>query len=252
MESEQRLDGGNASSAVHRVGDTVRKPWTESTPAVVDFMRSLRGSGVDVPSPLGRDGQGRQVTEFIPGELAIHAAALTLADLDRVGATVRAIHDASQAYTPQCSAVWHTAIPAPGNELVCHNDLAPWNLVLGARWVFIDWDASAPSTRLWDLAYASQAFTLSDTSKPPQDAGVQLAAFVEGYGADEVLRGALPAAMRRRTLAMYELLRGSYEAGVEPWSTMFLNGHGDHWRSAVEYVHRHQKTWAQVPQRSVR
>ncbi|MGO2053105.1 hypothetical protein ACT3UD_07425 [Glutamicibacter sp. 287] len=28
----------------------------------------------------------------------------------------------------------------------------------GERWVFIDWDASEPSTRLGDLAYAAQAF----------------------------------------------------------------------------------------------
>lgn len=209
-------------------------------------MKALRGSGVDVPAPLGRDSQGRQVTEFIPGELAINAAPPTLPDLERVGSMVRSIHDASQTYTPQRSAVWHTAIPAPGDELVCHNDLGPWNLVLGERWVFIDWDAAAPSTRLWDLAYAAQAFTLSDTTKRPQDAGEQLAAFVDGYRADDNLRAKLPESMHRRALAMYELLKGSCETGVEPWGTMFLEGHGDHWRTAAEYVERHEATWSRV------
>lgn len=246
MGGEQRLDGGNASGAVHRVGDTVRKPWSDSTPAVVGFMEALRGAGVDVPAPLGRDVQGRQVIEFIPGELAITAAPLSLPELGRVGAMVRSIHDASEAYTPRRSGVWHTAIPAPGDELVCHNDLGPWNLVLGERWVFIDWDASAPSTRLWDLAYAAQAFTLSDTSKPSREAGEQLAAFVDGYGADDDLRAELPAVMHRRASAMYELLKGSYDAGVEPWGTMFLEGHGDHWRTAAEYVERHEATWSRV------
>ncbi|WP_407645311.1 phosphotransferase [Brevibacterium pigmentatum] len=32
-----------------------------------------------------------------------------------------------------------------------HGDLTPWNLLLGERWVFIDWDSAAASARLWDL-----------------------------------------------------------------------------------------------------
>jgi thiamine kinase-like enzyme len=56
---------------------------------------------------------------------------------------VRAVHDASAAYEPDSDSTWITPIPAPGAELICHNDLAPWNLLIGDRWVFIDWDAAA-------------------------------------------------------------------------------------------------------------
>lgn len=148
MNDEQVLTGGNATDGgVVRVGATVRKPWTSSTPSIVDFMAALRGAGVDVPEVLGRDEQGRQVTEFVPGPLALDAGPLTHAELHSVGIMVRQIHHASETYLLAADAWWATAIPAPGAELICHRDLAPWNLIIGDRWVFIDWDAAAPSTR---------------------------------------------------------------------------------------------------------
>jgi len=53
-----------------RIGSTFRKPWTESTPSVFEFMTAVREAGVDVPAVVGQDEQGRQVIEFIPGRLA--------------------------------------------------------------------------------------------------------------------------------------------------------------------------------------
>ncbi|MBO0596475.1 phosphotransferase [Nesterenkonia sp. E16_7] len=246
MDHEQPLAGGNASGPVYRVGSTVRKPWTEASSSVLDFMAAVKDAGVDVPAALGRDSRGRQMTEFVPGEPAIDSDPLTDAELARVGGIVRAIHDASQTYTPAPSAVWHTGIASPGDELVCHNDLAPWNLILGPRWTFIDWDASAPSTRLWDLAYAAQTFTLSDPEQPPEDAARRLAALVGGYDADEELRAALPAAMSQRTAAMFHLLRSSNEVGIEPWGSMFEEGHGDHWGAVTDYVRNHHAVWSRA------
>lgn len=192
MSHEEILAGGNAGGPVVKVAGTVRKAWVDSTPNVVAFMEFVRSRGVDLPAPMGRDEHGRQIIEFIPGRLALHSAPLSHAELRRVGAMVRAIHDASADFDPPSDAAWDTAIPAPGADLVCHNDLAPWNLMIGERWVFIDWDAAAPSTRLWDLAYAAQAFTLGGIDNPPERAAGDLRAFVDGYDADYDLRAALP------------------------------------------------------------
>src|SRR5665213_1211086 len=93
MDAEQILEGGNVSDGVVRIGSTVRKPWMDSTPSVFEFMTAVRKAGVDVPAVLGQDEQGRQITEFIPGRLALESDPLTHTELRRVGAIVRAIHD---------------------------------------------------------------------------------------------------------------------------------------------------------------
>ena len=243
---EHELAGGNASGLVVRIDSTIRKPWTTSTPSVVAYLNAARAKGVDAPEPLGRDDLGRQILEFVPGALATETAPLSLDDLSRIGAMVRDIHDASASFVPSPEAVWESAISAPGSDLVCHNDLAPWNLILGDRWAFTDWDASAPSTRLWDLAYSAQAFTLSDPLLAPAEAGVRLAAFVEGYNADDSIRQELPSAMHQRTIAMHELLHSSHLAGLEPWGSMYSSGHGDHWRAVSRYVGENRDHWSQA------
>jgi Ser/Thr protein kinase RdoA (MazF antagonist) len=244
MHQEQGLSGGNSAGLVTRAGGTVRKAWTSASPHVQAYVASLRRAGVEAPAPLGRDEQGRQVWEFVAGALADEH--LTRPELHRVGAMVRAIHDASAGYGVPPDATWDSAIPAPGADLVCHNDLAPWNLVTGERWVFIDWDAAAPSTRLWDLAYAAQAFTLNDPARPVADAARDLAAFVDGYDADADLRATLPATVAARAEAMHELLRSSHAEGREPWGSMYTSGHGDHWLAASRYVREHEDAWAEA------
>lgn len=243
MDDEQALSGGNASGVVTRIGDTVRKQWAASTPSVHAFMSHVREHGVDVPTPLGQDERGRQRIEFVPGPLAIDDGPLAADGLRRVGAIVRAIHDASETFSPPADARWDTAIPAPDAQIVCHNDLAPWNLVIGDRWVFIDWDAAAPSTRLWDLAYAAQTFTLSAVEPAPEVAAERLRAFVDGYGAAAEVRERLPSAMHRRAAAMLELLTTAHAQGREPWSSMFADGHGSHWTAVVDYVGANQQVW---------
>ena len=236
--------GGNATAGVVRIGQTVRKPWRKGTPAVIEFMSRVRSAGVDVPGVLGRDDQGRQILELVPGRLAMDLPPLSVDELARVGGIVRAIHDASEGFKPTAAAHWESAIASPGSDLICHGDLAPWNLIIGERWVFIDWDASAPSTRLWDVAYAAQAFTLNDPRMSQAEAGERLAAFVAGYRAEGLLRRALTRTMVQRVRAMHELLRSSHEAGIEPWGSMYVDGHGAHWAAVLDYLQRNERSWS--------
>ena len=148
-ELEVPLAGGNVAKGVVRVGNTVRKPATPATPAVQAVLRHLEHVGFDgAPRALGRDEQGRQVLEYVQGPLAHELPAMTDGELARVGRLVRDLHDALASFFAPAGAHWGVAIPPDAEDVVCHHDLAPWNLVLGTdRWVFIDWDGAGPGSR---------------------------------------------------------------------------------------------------------
>lgn len=243
MTEEQALAGGNASDFVVRIGHTVRKPWGTSTGDVHHYLQALNSAGLNVPRPIGRDSEGRQVIEYIDGALAMDREQLNMRELRKVGGIIRAIHDSSPPSTPADESRWKVLIPASNSELICHNDLAPWNLVMGERWVFIDWDGAGPSSRLWDLAYAGQSFAGLWEGADPNHAGVRLRALVDGYRANELQRRALPETLVHRVRAMYEFLRVAKATGHQPWARMYDDGHGAHWKASADYVARHIHIW---------
>ena len=70
-DAEIPLSGGNMSSGVVRVGDTVRRPAGPWTPAVHALLSHLHDVGFHgAPRPLGIDELGREVLTFIPGTVA--------------------------------------------------------------------------------------------------------------------------------------------------------------------------------------
>lgn len=61
---------------------------------------------------------------------------------------------------------------------------------------------------------------------------------------DDDLRAALPTTMAARASAMQALLRRSHETGREPWGSMYVNGHGDHWAGVTRFIEEHQQEWS--------
>jgi predicted O-methyltransferase YrrM len=242
---EQVLTGGNVADSVVRIGATVRKPVVESTPAVEALLRHLAEAGFDgAPRTMGRDADGRQILEYVPGEMADAMPAMSVAELGRVGRLIRAYHDAVAGFEPPPEARWDVVIPPDGDEVICHNDLAPWNLVRdGDRWVFIDWDGAGPGSRLWDLAYAAHGFVPMHAGGDPSVDGPRLRALVDGYGLDDSQRRALPALIGAHARGMFELLRSSSLTGRQPWARLWAEGHGDHWGPAADYIDEHLDTW---------
>ncbi|MFP8902866.1 phosphotransferase enzyme family protein [Streptomyces atacamensis] len=248
---EEPLPGGNVSAGIARVGDTVRRPAGPWTPAVHALLDHLHRAGFrGAPRPLGVDDRGREVLTYLPGR-TVWPDHFSLLDpvrgLERVARLIREFHDAVADFVPPPGARWRRLIPAEGHEIVAHHDLAPWNLVFdGDRgWAFIDWDGAAPGSRLEDLAYAAHGFVplSANPAFRRTDAGARLRAFAGAYGLDEDERRRLVPLLGRRTRAMHDFLRDRAARGVQPWTRLWDEGHGEVWRRDAEYTERRERLW---------
>jgi hypothetical protein len=162
-EDEVPLTGGTLHAVV-RVGDTVRRPAGPWTPTVHALLRHIRDRGFDLaPEPLGYDDSGREIVSFIPGSTvgwSLPWPDLIRSDdlLKQVGAATARYHRAVIDFRPEHTIPWQSAPAALGpSELVCHNDLAPYNVVVtgGRLQGIIDWDLAGPGSPLSDLAFVA-------------------------------------------------------------------------------------------------
>ncbi|QEW03490.1 aminoglycoside phosphotransferase family protein [Microbacterium lushaniae] len=152
----QVLNGGNSTTVV-RVGGTVHRVTGSWTPAVHELLRALREAGVyEVPEPLGFDDLGREVLSFLPGDVGNYPLPDWLwapAILDDTGKLLRRIHDASVPLVGR-DLPWSLPRHEP-EEVICHNDVAPYNMTFSGGRVtgLFDFDTASPGPRIWDLAY---------------------------------------------------------------------------------------------------
>lgn len=136
------------AAGVVRVGDTVRKPAGYWTPAVEALLSHLwRGGFTGAPRPLGRDVEGRQVLEYVPGPVAMDQSELDGAGLRRVGRLIRELHDASAGFSPRPGRAGTSATCPPGAG-PC-GECAPCGEGLGGRRSG-SWLSISSHTRPWE------------------------------------------------------------------------------------------------------
>ena len=135
MDEEETLLAGGNLSAVVRIGDTVRRPLRPWSAAVHGLLRHLEARGVDGrPRFLGIDDRGREILTFISGR-----SRRLSAGGPRCGPTTPSparhgycgdCHDATLYYVAPVEAAWQFVYPDPAHhEVICHNDVAPYNTV---------------------------------------------------------------------------------------------------------------------------
>lgn len=148
--TEKPLTGGATRAGVVRVGDTVRRPRTDRSDFVERVLRRLETASVaGMPRWLGSDTQGRDVLSYQQGETGHDRESWSDEQLSALARLVRSMHDAL-AGSPEAGAA----------ETVCHNDIAPWNLILDGDLpvALIDFDDAAPGRRIEDVAYLAWVF----------------------------------------------------------------------------------------------
>jgi Phosphotransferase enzyme family len=258
-----RLEGGNISGEIVRVGATVRRPTGPWTPSVHALLWHLEQGGfTGAPKVLGTDRVGREVVEYIPGEVpwpAAHRRLLGSVDrVARMGALLRAFHDAVADFDPGENAIWQfpemaADAAAHADErglIICHNDPTAWNLVINdERWAFIDWDAAGPRPAIWDVAYcALGVIPISpDTVKlgwpGPVPMDERLSALAAGYLLESRDRKRLPQVIVARIRSSYEHLRRRAAAGMAPWDTLWRSGHGESWARMLDFAETYAPSW---------
>jgi 8-oxo-dGTP diphosphatase len=205
------LPGGNLGGAV-RVGDTVRRPTGPWTPAVHALVEHVRAKGLRaVPRVHGFDARGREVLDFLPGEIVdIDTELLSEPRLADLGRWTRELHAAVADF--EHPGPWR--FPAPATwDCVLHNDLGPYNLAFdGDRLSGVfDWDVAGPGAIRFELAWI--AWCAVPFFRPiPDEVAVRrlrvLASSYAGPSAAEIL-----AAVPDRIRAMVDGLRAGIEAG---------------------------------------
>ena len=144
---------------VRRVGATVRRPSGPWTGQVQQLMEQLRARGLEfVPQPRGLDDDGRESVAFVDGEVAVYPMPQWIWSdtlLTEIGWAMRRLHDVTRDL-PKPSSGWQRD-PVEPIEVICHSDLAPYNVVCRDEHLvaIIDWDFAVPGPPGWDLGYAA-------------------------------------------------------------------------------------------------
>lgn len=247
--NEIPLLGGHVSGGVVRVGDTVRRPQMPSAAtshALLDHLEQVGFEGA--PRFLGVDKKGREILSFMPGDVcwlegpSPHIA--TDAGVAHVGRLVRDFHDASATFVAPPGALWSPGATDPvGGTRVIHSDLAPWNVIAhDDGWAIIDWDAIEMGRVEWELAYTLHS-TIWATDPTDADAVRRIAAFADGYGADDTLLRTSLELLPARVRGIAEMIERLAGQGHPAFTRMFAEGHATVWSDAADRAADRLPTW---------
>jgi Ser/Thr protein kinase RdoA (MazF antagonist) len=262
---EVPLPRGDVTEGVVRVGDTVRRPRGPWSSSVAAYLRHLQQVGFDgAPRYIGLDERGRDVLEFVagevPGQPVVEAWAATTPVLIAVAALLRRLHEASADFAPPHDACWfgqdiHVELPAdlppePPADVVSHFDVTPQNVVFrnGEPVALIDFDLTRPGSRLRDVVNTAMWWV---PLRHPEDlaphwrsldAPARLRLFADAYELGRPEREAFVALAIARASASRHRMRAAAEQLGGGWARMWTDGVGEAIARREEWLTTHRRT----------
>lgn len=161
-----------------RVGQTVCRPTSAASSLVRTLLDHLEAVGFDgAPRHLGVDAKGRDVFDFLPGEVPTKVRPMSDEQVAAGARLLRRFHDATRSLS----------IVAPG-QVMCHHDPGPNNAVFrdGLPVAFIDFDMVAPGDHIEDLGYMGWLWCISSKATAPDMASQasKLSLLADAYDLD--------------------------------------------------------------------
>jgi hypothetical protein len=247
---ERPLAGGvDQAGAVVQVGATVRRPGGVNADAVRLLLSHLDRAGFrGAPRFLGLDRQGREILDFLAGDVAIPPYPDWAADDDllvSVAELQRDLHAAAAGFALPAKMAWTDRRLPPGaaGDLVCHTDLCLENVVVrgGRAAAFIDFDLALPVDRLFDVAVAARHWVPLRDPADIADAR-RGAALFDRFGRFTGVHG-LGAVGRDR---VFGLLIGFLDVSLDEIRAAAAAGHPGYaaiWAGGYEAMNRRSLAW---------
>lgn len=200
MDNEIPISGGRLNQGrLVRLGDFVFRPADEDI-AVEQVIIEIGKVFPGVPKTFGRDSHGRLRLEWIEGEcteLFDEDVEKSKTRLLSVGALLKNLHDSTEGIVAEIMPRSRRSLDPSGiQEVVCHGDAGPGNIVFrnGTAFALIDWEMASPGRRSWDLATALRYWApfRNPANKKPTELLLnpwQRAEWIlDGYSASDILR----------------------------------------------------------------
>ncbi|MDL9980980.1 phosphotransferase [Microbacterium sp. ASV49] len=253
---EVPLLGGDVTEGVVRVGDTVRRPVSGASDAVRRVLGHLESVGfAGAPRFHGVDAKGRDILDFVDGEVAGRPWPEWVADPERIAGVamlVRAYDDAveSLGVPDWATELRHPDPPgipasiAPRPTLVGHLDVTPENVVFreGRAAALIDFDLIRPATRAEEvtnvLLWWGGWMPVDDRERATRDVDPVATGtlIVDAYGLDDAARAVLVELAINQADRSWFLMKSRAETLGGGWQRMWDDGIGDRIRRRAQWL----------------
>jgi hypothetical protein len=256
---EEVLAGGvDNVGAVVRVGDTVRRPAGPNAARVRRLLEHLERVGFEgAPRFRGVDDRGREVFDYIPGDVAVAPYPAWIADEDLlvdVARLQRELHAACRDFHLPDGEAWTRASLPPGaaGTLICHLDLCPENVVVreGRAAAFLDFDLAGQADPLFDIAIAARHWVpLRDPvdvadARAGADLVDRFGLFADAHRLDAVARDRLVGMLLPFLAGSLARMRVDVEAGHPGFTALWAEGYPDQNLRSRDWLARNRRRLA--------